>query len=188
MTTLMQASRQWASRPADERFVSLVEMGAKMRDLRDRSRQTVESTRKIELFPDETDSNHRGLYLGMDAGPLAGAAMAPTHWSFGQLCSLASPGSSPASYFRDSGLPAPMIADDLNFNLRFSRKVDEVGLMAVFGEDTAVGTPGGALRAATGPNYGRVWNVEVVDDGISGDWRVPGEFGKKVVVDRQNTT
>jgi hypothetical protein len=195
MTTLMQASQQWASRPADERFVSLHEMGAKMRDLRDRSRQTVESTRKIELFPDEADPKHRGLYLGMDAGPLAGAAMAPTHWSFGQLCSLASPGNSPASYFRDSGLPAPMIADDLNFNLRFSRKVDEVGLMAVFGEDTAVGTPGGALRAATGPNYGRVWNVEVVDmlvdkfgDGISGDWRVPGEFGKRVDVDRQNTT
>jgi hypothetical protein len=127
MTTLMQASRQWASRPADERFVSLHEMGAKMRDLRNRSRQTVESTRKIELFPDEADPKHRGLYLGMDAGPLAGAAMAPTHWSFGQLCSLASPGISPASYFRDSGLPAPMIADNLNFNLRFSRKVDEVG-------------------------------------------------------------
>src|ERR1700674_889733 len=67
MTTLTQASQQWASRPADERFLSLHEMGAKMRDLRDRSRQTVESTRKIELFPDETDPKHRGLYLGMDA-------------------------------------------------------------------------------------------------------------------------
>ena len=30
MTTLMQASRQWASRPADERFLSLHEMAAKM--------------------------------------------------------------------------------------------------------------------------------------------------------------
>jgi hypothetical protein len=46
-----------------------------------------------------------------------------------------------------------------------------------------------------GPNYGRVWNVEVVEmlidkfgDGISGDWRVPGEFGKRVDVDRQDTT
>jgi hypothetical protein len=28
-------------------------------------------------------------------------AAAPTHWSFGQLCSLASPGHSPASYFRE---------------------------------------------------------------------------------------
>src|ERR1700738_5138286 len=29
-------------------------------------------------------------------------AAAPTHWSFGQLCSLASPGNSPASYFRET--------------------------------------------------------------------------------------
>jgi len=180
MTTLMQASQQWASRPADERFVSLHEMGAKMRDLRDRSRQTVESTRKIELFPDEADPKHRGLYLGMDAGPLAGAAMAPTHWSFGQLCSLASPGNSPASYFSRQRAAG---ADDRRrpqLQPPFFTKVDEVGLLAVFGEDTAVGTPGGALRAATGPNYGRVWNAEVVEmlidkfgDGISGDWRVP---------------
>src|SRR5260370_26318465 len=112
-----------------------------MRRTRDRSRQIVESTRKIELFPAETDPKHRGLYLGMDAGPLAGAAMAPTHWSFGQLCSLASPGNSPAGYFRESGLPAPMIADDLNFNLRFSPKVDEVGLLPVFGAGTAARTP-----------------------------------------------
>ena len=49
-----------------------------------------------------------------------------------------------------------MIADDLNFNLRFSREVEEVGLLAVLGEDTAVGTPGGRCAPATGPNYGRV--------------------------------
>jgi hypothetical protein len=128
--------------------------------------------------------------LGLDAGPLAGASLAPTHWSFGQLCSLASPGNSPAGYFRDSGLPAPIIAAALNYNLRFSRKVDEVGLLATL--DTA---RVGGLRAATGPNYGRIWNSEVVDmlvdkfgDGVTGEWRVPGEFGKQVVVDRQNTT
>jgi len=91
MTTLMQASRQWASRPADERFLSLHEMAATMRDLRDRSRAVVESTRKIELFPDDTDATHRGLHLGIGRGPLAGIAMAPTHFSFGQLCSPASP-------------------------------------------------------------------------------------------------
>jgi hypothetical protein len=28
MTTLMQASRQWATRPADERFLSLLELQA----------------------------------------------------------------------------------------------------------------------------------------------------------------
>jgi hypothetical protein len=37
--------------------------------------------------------------------------LALTHWSSGQLCSLANSGNSPASYFRDANMPAPMIAD-----------------------------------------------------------------------------
>ena len=52
-------------------------------------------------------------------------------------------------------LPAPIIADALNYNLRFTRDVDEVGLLASLGEDNAVGVPTGTLRAATGPHYGR---------------------------------
>ena len=89
-------------------------MQAKMRSLRDRSEADVQSTRKIEVLPDDIDPRHRGLKIGIDNGPLAGLAMEPTHWSFGQLCSLASPGNSPAAYFRDSRLPAPVIADCLN--------------------------------------------------------------------------
>lgn len=51
------------------------------------------------------------------------------------------------------------------------------------------------MRAATGPRYGRIWNSDIVDglvarfgDGLSGDWRVPGEFGKHVEVTKANTT
>jgi hypothetical protein len=72
MTTLMQAHEQWAKRPADERFLSLHEMQAKMRTLRDRSEADVQSTRKIEVLPDEADPRHRGLMIGIDNGPLAG--------------------------------------------------------------------------------------------------------------------
>jgi hypothetical protein len=190
MQTLMQASSQWASRPADERFVSLHDMQTKMRSLRDRSTSDVVSNRKIELIPGD---DHRSLRLGVDAGTLAGMEMEPTHWSFGQLCSLASPGNSPAGYFRDSKLPAEIIADSLNHNLRFARDVESVGLLGTLaGAGT---TDPERMRAATGPNYGRIWNAEVVEgliqnfgDGITGDWRVPGEFGKRIVVDRQNTT
>ncbi len=196
MTELMQASRQWASRPHDERFTSLLEMQAKMRSLRDRSEFDVASSKKIEILPVESDPKHRALQIGIDAGPLAGMVMEPTHWSFGQLCSLASPGNSPASYFRESGLPAELIADSLNHNLRFARSVESVGLL---GTQTLEGGIGGGsageLRAATGPNYGRVWNADTVDmlvdrfgDGTTGDWRVPGEFGRRVIVDKQNTT
>jgi hypothetical protein len=144
----------------------------------------------LTLLPDDSDPKHRGLYLGIERGPLAGEKLAPTHWSFGQLCSLAAT-PSPASYFRDSRLPAAVIADCLNYNLRFTREVDDVGVLATLWANGAEGE----VRAATGPNYGRIWNAEIVDalaerfgDGVSGHWRVPGEFGKKVTVTKENTT
>jgi hypothetical protein len=51
------------------------------------------------------------------------------------------------------------------------------------------------LRSVNGPNYGRVYDADVVDalvhrfgDGVTGQWRVPGGFGHKVTVDKGNTT
>jgi|SRR5579884_355498 len=180
MTILMRASRQWASRPADERFVSLPEMQTAMRELRERSHQRVVSTRSLSLLPDPEDERHRGLLIETGGG----AVVAPTHWPFGQLCSLAAT-PSPASYFREARLPAEIVADALNYHLRFTRGSGEVKLLGTADE----------LRAINGPFYGRVWNADIVamlieafGDGVSGAWRVPGEFGRRVPVDRQNTT
>src|SRR5438046_4097276 len=117
MTTLMQASRQWASRAADERYASLLDLQSTMTRRRERSRSTVESTRALTVLPDESDPLHRGLYLGIERGPLAGQLLAPTHQAFGQICTLAAT-PSPASYFRESRVPSEIIADALNFNLR----------------------------------------------------------------------
>jgi len=182
MTTLTQAHRQWASRPADERFTSLTDLQAFAALSRQTSRSKVVSTREIELIPDVGD--HKGLLIGDRDETQA----MPTHWSFGQLCSLAST-PSPASYFRESGLPTPIIADCLNYNLRFTRGVEDVKLL-VSGQGNGV-----ELRAATGPRYGRIWNADVVDalverfgDGVSGHWRVPGIFGERITVDKGNTT
>src|SRR5205814_10023131 len=85
MTTLMQASRQWASRPADERYASLLDMQSTMTRRRERSRASVESTRALTVLPEERDPQHRGLYLGIERGPLAGQLLAPTHQAFGQI-------------------------------------------------------------------------------------------------------
>jgi hypothetical protein len=153
VTTLMQASQQWASRPADERYTSLYAMREYMTRRRERSRATVESTRALTVMPDQSDPGHRGLFLGVERGPLAGQQqLAPTHQAFGQICSLAAT-PSPASYFRESRLPAPIIADALNHNLRFTRDIEDVGVLATLGdEDNGLGVPAGSeLRAATGP-------------------------------------
>jgi hypothetical protein len=90
-STLTQASQQWMSRPADERYTSLLDMQAFKRDLRERSSSKVISSRGLKVYPAESDP--RALLI---QGPDK-ALSAPTHWSFGQLCSLASPGNSPAS-------------------------------------------------------------------------------------------
>src|SRR5947209_4338475 len=101
----MQAHRQWMSRAADERFTSLIDMQAFKRRLRDNSRSQVISSRGLSVRPVEDDA--RALEIMGYGNGLPAAA--PTHWSFGQLCSLASPGNSPASYFRETQMPAPMV-------------------------------------------------------------------------------
>lgn len=188
-STLTAASRQWASRPADERFTSLPALYDRVRGQRDRSNSRVVSTRKIEVRPDEADII-KGIQI---VGPTGGVAV-PSHWSFGQLAQLAQ---APAGYLRK--LPAPIAADAINYGLKHMRDAEDVGLLLTM-EDMATSLNPDAglsveLRAATGPNYGRVWNADVVrglmdkfGDGITGDFRVPGEFGKHVPVTQENTT
>lgn len=181
MSTLMKASQQWATRPADERFTCLDSMLAHFEHQRSISRQEVVSTRILEARPVAEDETRKALVvIGADEGP----ALA-SHWSFGQLAQLVK---APAGYLRS--LPADIAADNLNWGLR-----------GVRGDSSDVGTlvrkNGGPaeLAAATGPNYGRIWNVDVIaalvkrfGNGIDGDFTVPGEFGKAVEVTKANTT
>ena len=196
MNILTRASRQWASRPADERFLSLPELHHKVSTSRYHSVASVTSTRQIEVQPDPADPI-KGIQVVGDHG-----SAEPTNWAFNQLASLAG---APASYLRK--LPAPIVADAMNYGLKFGRDVEDVGLLRTdeFSSTTemAVTTEPGfagpmshmSLRAATGPRYGRVWNDDIVSaimqkfgDGRTGDFRVPGEFGKAVDIDRENTT
>lgn len=187
MTTLMQASNEWMKRPADERFLSLTEMHDKMRTTRENSVQRTVSSRQINVQPHAADPI-RGITIENETGLID-----PTHWSFGQLASLSG---APASYLRK--LPAPIVADAMNYGLRFNRDAEDVKLLQT---TTNVDAGNGAvvqhetLRAATGSGYGRVWNESIVSslmekfgDGRTGDFRVPGEFGEDVPITRENTT
>jgi hypothetical protein len=165
---LMQASRQWASRPTDERFTSLTALHEHTSAQRSISAQKVVSSHSLELRP-AADDEMKGIEI---YGP-NGHGFKPTHWSFGQLATLAE---APAGYLRT--LPAPLAADALNYGLRFKRDVSEVGVLLRRNGYNE-------LAAATGPRYGRVWNHEITSqlvdrfgNGIDGDWRVPGEFGR----------
>ena len=188
MTTLMQANEQWSKRPADQRFVSLLDLQKKVNADRENSIASVVSTRKIKVIPHPANPVKGVTIEG------ANGLYDPTHWSFGQLASLAG---APAGYLRT--LPAPLVADAMNYGLRFNRDAEDVGVLRT---KTALDVTGNGditehveLRAATGPRYGRIWNGDIVDslvqrfgDGLSGDFRVPGEFGKAVPVTKENTT
>ena len=173
---LMQAHKQWASRPDEERYTSLHEMLAAAEARRAISRASVVSSRALRCA---TVDNGQGLAI---VGP-SGHEVAPTNWSFGQLATLAG---APAGYLRD--LPAPLAADCVDFGLQ-TRPVEDVGILLTRDGD------GVQLRAATGPRYGRIWDADVIaalvdrfGDGVNGQWRVPGVRGQRVEVTKQTTT
>ena len=176
MTTLTAASAQWAKRPTDERFTSLDDLLAYKRSVRDQSRAQVVSTRQLEAVP--VQENDRGIAILADGKPTL-----PTHWSFSQIAQRAD---APAGYLRK--LRPDLAADCVNYGMAM-RNVDDVGILIT--EDNAVPT----LAAATGPNYGRVWDYDIArnvrdrfGNGVDGDFRIPGEFGKAVPITKANTT
>lgn len=172
--TINTASEQWSTRPSDERFVSLNELHSHCVEQREHSKAVIVSSWQLEARPVES-----GLQV---FGP-NGNGYNPTHWAFGQLAQRAE---SPAGYLRT--LPAPLAADCINYGLRFKRSIEDVGVLLRKNGKSEI-------AAVTGPSYGRVWNADIsrqltqrFGDGVSGDWRVPGEFGHKVNVTKANTT
>ncbi|PDT65083.1 DUF932 domain-containing protein [Bradyrhizobium ottawaense] len=139
-----RVSSEWFSRPADERYLSLSDLYAAVHRRTERSRtRTVESA-AIRVEAGRDDAERLGLLL-----PGSDAPIAPTHWSFGQLASLVG---APAAYLRQ--LPAPLAGINLQFGLS-SHRAEQVKTLEI--EDGRV-----ELRAATGPEYGRIFDVELV--------------------------
>ena len=178
MSTIHTASRQWSSRPADQRFTSLTELNDSVHYFRQHAASKVLPSRSLECVPVEGDS--KALKV---VGP-NGVPVDVTNWAFGQIAARAG---APAGYLRT--LPAPLAADNINYGLQYVRDREDLGVLLYKGD----GAP--ELRAVTGPQYGRVWNstisqalVDRFGDGITGDFRVPGEFGKAVEVTKDNTT
>ena len=130
--TLHQASAQWASRPADERYTSLHDMLDHFRFERAHSRAVVASTQRIQLEP---ESDNRGLILvgGNDKTTGDRVNFAPTHYAFGQLAQLAE---APAGYLRT--LPSPLAADCINFIYEYDCR------LAFFGGCKQIANTGGS--------------------------------------------
>lgn len=159
-----RVSSEWFSRPADERYLSLSELARAVRDRADSSRTRVVESALIHVEANRSDPERLALTLTGTDTPIA-----PTHWSFGQLASLVG---APAAYLRQ--LPAPLAAINLQYGLT-SNRAEQIKTL-----ETDNGRV--ELRAVTGPDYGRIYDYELVEavQRIAGNgtgdtrWKVPG--------------
>ncbi len=180
-----RVSSEWFSRPDDERFLSLSALYDRVRARADRATARVVESRRVRVEARSDDPERLALVVPGSERPVV-----PTNWSFGQLCSLVS---APASYMRT--LPAALAGINLQHGL-LSHRGEQVKLLESDDGRTE-------LRAVTGPDYGRIWDHELVaavmaiaGDGV-GDtrWKVPGvldwssmRYNPHVDVSRDTTT
>lgn len=180
-----RVSSEWFSRPDDEKFLSLDELYDSVRRRADRARTRVVESRDVRVEASMDNAERLSLIVPGEAEPIA-----PTNWSFGQLSSLVG---APASYLRN--LPAALAGINLQHGL-LSHRGEQVKLLKTH-EGRA------ELRAVTGPDYGRIWDHELVaavmkiaGNGVSDTrWKVPGmldwssmRYNPYVDVTRETTT
>jgi hypothetical protein len=177
-------SKQWFSRPDDQRYTSLNALAEAVGKRRDTSFEELVSMSDLKIDARRDDPDMLRVITP------EGRTLTPTHHSFGQMCSLVK---APASYLRD--LPAPLAAINLQHGL--VRRGTEMP-MKMFGESEEF-----SLRAVTGPDYGRIYDAELVAavQRIAGNgtgdthWKIPGcidwramTYNPYVDVTKQSTT
>src|SRR5882672_329264 len=159
-----RVSSEWFSRPDDERYLSLTDLYDAVRRRADRAQARTVESRAVKVEAISDNAERLALLVPGRDEPLA-----PTHWSFGQLCGLVG---APSSYMRQ--LPAALAGINLQHGLLSHR----AELLKTLETDDGRLT----LRAVTGPDYGRIWDHELVAAVIdiagngTGDtmWKVPG--------------
>jgi len=161
---ITRVSSEWFSRPDDERYLSLGALHDAVKERAERARTRTVESRAIRVEARREDGEALSLILPGQDEPIS-----PTHWSFGQLCGLTG---APASYLRQ--LPAPLAGINLQHGL-LTHRAEQVKTLEA--EDGRI-----ELRAVTGPDYGRIWDHELVASVMkiagngTGDtrWKVPG--------------
>ena len=160
-TTLLQASNQWATRPADERFWTIEDMAAQCNAWKEASREERVDLGKVSIV------NESGRML-VTGGGMQGPGEF-SHYSFGQLCRVAG---APGDYLR--GLDGDLAAQCLTSGLRKKNRDDlaSAGNVLVRSEGEGHQRVGAFLSSG----YSRIWNADVIGRlgqlGHDG-WRIP---------------
>lgn len=158
----MAASRQWATRPQDQRFETLDALFNAVHNRRLRSRSADIALTGIEAA--EVNGN-----ITLNHGI---KAVEPTHWSFGQLAGWIH---APAEYLRR--LPAPLAVQNINHGIRETAKeTNDLKFMTVLAPDDAPSGSFNTLQAVTSVKYGRIWDADVVKCAMQIRERSNGKF------------
>jgi len=192
-----RVSSEWFRRPDDERFLSLDALMASVRQRSERSHTRILESAAVRVEArraqvaeggsahESDDAEGLALHLPGEEQPVA-----PTHWSFGQLASLAG---APSGYLRQ--LPAPLVGINLQYGLN-SRRSEQIKTLVT--EDGRM-----ELRAVTGLSYGRIYDhtlvqaVQKIAGNGTGDtrWKEPGVlnwstgiYNPRVDVTKETTT
>jgi hypothetical protein len=143
------ASNQWASRPDDQRYLSLDDLAAAVSARRDLSRA---SNVCLDSLCVDNDQDGQILLTPPD-GQFSPVPF--TNWSFGQLASLVG---APAAYLRK--LPAPLARVNLQYGLEGTDGGRQDAKL-LYRPSLESQTPG-EVRAFTSTSYGRIWDAQVV--------------------------
>jgi len=158
---ITRASHEWASRPDDERYLSMEELANKVKGRRRESWTVAGSPADMRIVPQDG-----GIGVQVhDQTRGTDVVLAPTHFAFGQLAQYAQ---TPGSFLRTQ--PAELASIILQWNLENRAVRDNVLTLAQSNGDHK-------LRAMTSLSYGRIWDSQVVDMvnkvNAHGDWKIP---------------
>lgn len=185
-----RVTSNWYNRPDDERFLNLSDLLNYTRDRYENSTTAVIENRDLELITHDDPKNIEDamkLSIKMPDDQI----LAPTHWSFGQIASLAK---APAGFLRT--LDASLAAGALEYCLARNRSVEKIKVYHSTRD-------GGEMMAVNGPSYGRIPDHEVVAAVMNvagngtGDtrWKIPGMLDERAMtydphtpVTKQTTT
>lgn len=165
--TISIVSNQWATRPADERFLSLESLMDHVQARHQASNERIVDTRDFRVGWDYEKNVYDVRIDGAHPDPEHHEYV--THFSFGQLATLAK---APASYLRS--LPPQLWAPAMEYSL--ANNGGPAKVLTLDGDATN-GEGIGELRAITSEGYGRIWDEEVVqavmDVNVDGRWHIP---------------
>lgn len=152
---IMEASKQWATRPADQRFWDLEELQSAVDEVRANSAIGVTPESGLRVEADEG-----ALRIVSDMGNRAEIS----HWAFGQLATRAG---APAGYLRE--LPATLAAQNINHGLRAHQREGRDAHMLIYRNG------GNLVRSLATDKFAPIWNSEIVEQlrNLPGDWQTP---------------